>query len=88
MTHLDCLAHLVDHGVQPLRIVGGFPLTVPLFHTAKRHDEMLLNQALGSDRAGLIMATSKFIRMSLQIMILAVGAYLAIRIGGRSPELV
>jgi PrtD family type I secretion system ABC transporter len=45
---------------------------------SKRHDEMLLNQALGSDRAGLIMATSKFIRMSLQIMILAVGAYLAI----------
>jgi PrtD family type I secretion system ABC transporter len=46
---------------------------------AKRHDEMLLNQALGSDRAGLIMATSKFIRMSLQIAILAVGAYLAMR---------
>jgi ATP-binding cassette subfamily C protein len=45
---------------------------------SKRHDEMLLNQALGSDRAGLIMATSKFIRMSLQILILAVGAFLAI----------
>lgn len=45
---------------------------------SKRHDQMLLNQALGSDRAGLIMATSKFIRMSLQIAILAVGAFLAI----------
>ncbi len=45
---------------------------------SKRHDEMLINQALGSDRAGLIMATSKFIRMSLQIAILAVGAFLAI----------
>lgn len=45
---------------------------------SKRHEDMLLNQALGSDRAGLIMATSKFIRMSLQIAILAVGAFLAI----------
>lgn len=46
---------------------------------SKRHDDMLLNQALGSDRAGLIMAISKFIRMSLQIVILAVGAFLAIQ---------
>lgn len=43
-----------------------------------QHDEMLAHQAKASDRAGSIMASSKFIRMSLQIAILGTGAYLAI----------
>jgi PrtD family type I secretion system ABC transporter len=43
-----------------------------------RHDDMLVHQAKASDRAGAIMASSKFIRMSLQVAILGTGAYLAI----------
>ncbi|GEP05310.1 type I secretion system permease/ATPase [Methylobacterium oxalidis] len=43
-----------------------------------RHDEVLLHQALASDRAGLIVAATKFVRMFLQTMVLGVGAYLAI----------
>jgi len=43
-----------------------------------QHDEMLTHQAKASDRAGSIMASSKFIRMSLQVAILGTGAYLAI----------
>jgi ATP-binding cassette subfamily C protein len=43
-----------------------------------QHDEMLVHQAKASDRAGSIMASSKFIRMSLQVAILGTGAYLAI----------
>ena len=43
-----------------------------------RHRAVLASQARASDRAGLIVALSKFIRMLLQMMILCAGAYLAI----------
>ncbi|WP_163852281.1 type I secretion system permease/ATPase [Pseudooceanicola aestuarii] len=43
-----------------------------------QHDAMLDHQARASGRAGLIMASSKFVRMSLQIAILGTGAYLAL----------
>ena len=42
-----------------------------------RHDAMLASQAKASSRAGVIMASSKFVRMSLQVAILGTGAYLA-----------
>ena len=44
-----------------------------------QHDDMLSHQAKASDRAGSIMASSKFVRMTLQVAILGVGAYLAIQ---------
>ncbi|WP_113913628.1 type I secretion system permease/ATPase [Roseovarius dicentrarchi] len=44
-----------------------------------KHDDVLVHQAKASDRAGSIMASSKFIRMSLQVAILGTGAYLAIQ---------
>jgi PrtD family type I secretion system ABC transporter len=44
----------------------------------EHHDTMLDNQAKASGRAGAIIATSKFVRMSLQVAILGTGAYLAI----------
>lgn len=44
----------------------------------KQHGEMLDHQARASSRAGVIMSASKFIRMSLQVAILATGAYLAL----------
>lgn len=43
-----------------------------------QHTEVLGWQALASDRSGTIMALTKFIRMSLQIAILGVGAYLVV----------
>ncbi|WP_336489256.1 type I secretion system permease/ATPase [Methylobacterium nigriterrae] len=43
-----------------------------------RHQEVLACQMRASDRAGLIVALSKFVRMFLQMMILGAGAYLAI----------
>ncbi|WCS28414.1 type I secretion system permease/ATPase (plasmid) [Methylobacterium sp. NMS14P] len=45
---------------------------------ARRHDDILLLQARASDRAGLIVAATKFVRMLLQTLVLGVGAYLAI----------
>src|SRR6056297_547898 len=44
----------------------------------KQHDTMLEHQSKASNRVGTIMATSKFVRMSLQVAILGTGAYLAI----------
>ena len=40
---------------------------------------MLVEQAVASDRAGIVIAASKFVRMALQIAILGVGAYLVMR---------
>ncbi len=44
----------------------------------KRHQATLSWQAVASDRAGLLVAFTKFFRMFLQTAILGVGAYLAI----------
>ena len=42
-------------------------------------DKMLKNQSVASDRAGGIVAASRFVRMTLQVLMLATGAYLAIQ---------
>jgi ABC-type protease/lipase transport system fused ATPase/permease subunit len=39
---------------------------------------MLVAQAKASDFAGVVMSSSKFIRMTLQVAILGVGGYLAV----------
>jgi PrtD family type I secretion system ABC transporter len=44
----------------------------------KANDEVLALQALASNRAGTILATTRFLRMTLQISMLAMGAYLII----------
>src|SRR4029077_11363653 len=43
-----------------------------------RHDEGLQLQAKASDRAGFLVALSKFVRAFLQVAILGVGAYLTV----------
>ena len=43
------------------------------------HDNTLLLQAIASDRAGFIVAATKFFRMFMQTAILGVGAYLVIQ---------
>jgi ATP-binding cassette subfamily C protein len=45
----------------------------------QHHSQVLALQARASDRAGAIIAFTKFFRMFLQIMILGVGAYLAVQ---------
>lgn len=44
----------------------------------ERHDEMLALQSKASDAASIIMSSTKFVRQTLQIAILGVGAWLAI----------
>jgi PrtD family type I secretion system ABC transporter len=45
---------------------------------SRKHGRMLELQALASDRAGIIVGLSKFIRIFVQVMVLGLGAYLAI----------
>ena len=44
-----------------------------------RHDDTLLGQGRASDRAGVVLSMSKFVRMALQTAILGVGAFLSLR---------
>jgi PrtD family type I secretion system ABC transporter len=44
----------------------------------KNHDAMLLHQAVASDRVGLLLGATKALRISLQVGILGIGAYLAL----------
>ena len=44
-----------------------------------RHEEVISWQARASDRAGIVIASTKFVRMFLQTAILGTGAYLAIQ---------
>ncbi len=46
---------------------------------SENHGQAMAYQAVASDRAGAILASSKFVRMFLQMGVLAVGAYLAIQ---------
>lgn len=64
-------------GGEVLRAMGMLGALQALWH--RRHDEAILLQARASDRAGLIAAATKFVRMLLQTMVLGLGAYLAIR---------
>ena len=44
-----------------------------------RHSEGLKRQSRASDRGGTILSISRFVRLALQVGILGVGAYLAVR---------
>lgn len=46
---------------------------------AVKHGDVISWQALASDRAGVIVASTKFVRMFLQTAVLGTGAYLAIQ---------
>ena len=49
-----------------------------------KHNQMLSLQAKASDRAGMISSVTKFVRISMQSLVLGVGAYLVI-VDGLSP---
>ncbi|MFP7675695.1 type I secretion system permease/ATPase [Marivita sp. S0852] len=72
-------AHFVNTTVQNAEVIRALGMEKPLTNRwLKQHDEVLDAQAKASGRAGAIMASTKFVRMSLQIAILGTGAYLAI----------
>ncbi|MEI4263469.1 type I secretion system permease/ATPase [Roseovarius sp. D0-M9] len=72
--------HFVSTTMQNAEVIRALGMEKQLTQRwLNQHDDMLVHQAKASDRAGSIMATSKFIRMSLQVAILGTGAYLAIQ---------
>ncbi|MFC6640156.1 type I secretion system permease/ATPase [Sulfitobacter sp. JBTF-M27] len=72
-------AHFVNTTMQNAEVIRALGMEKQLTRRwLKQHDDVLDKQAKASGRAGAIMASSKFVRMSLQIAILGTGAYLAI----------
>ena len=73
-------SHFVHTTVQNAEELRALSMEKPLTNRwLKQHDNVLDAQARASGRAGAIMASTKFVRMSLQIAILGTGAYLAIQ---------
>ena len=73
-------AHFVNTTMQNAEVIRALGMEKQLTQRwQKQHDEVLDRQARASGRAGAIMASTKFVRMSLQIAILGMGAYLAIQ---------
>lgn len=71
-------SHFVSTTMLNAEVIRALGMEKPLSKRwLKQHDEMLDHQAVASGRGGVIVASSKFVRMSLQVAILAVGAYLA-----------
>jgi ATP-binding cassette subfamily C protein len=72
-------SHFVNTTVQNAEVIRALGMEKSLTQRwLKQHDNVLDAQARASGRAGAVMASTKFVRMSLQIAILGTGAYLAI----------
>ncbi|MBB97937.1 MAG: type I secretion system permease/ATPase [Rhodobacteraceae bacterium] len=72
--------HFVNTTMQNAEVIRALGMEKQLTKRwLNQHDDMLVHQAKASDRAGSIMASSKFVRMSLQVAILGTGALLAIQ---------
>ncbi|MEL6735498.1 MAG: type I secretion system permease/ATPase [Pseudomonadota bacterium] len=73
-------SHFVTTTMQNAEVIRALGMEKPLSNRwMKQHDEMLDHQADASGKAGVVVASSKFVRMSLQVAILGVGAYLAMQ---------
>lgn len=71
-------SHFVTTTMMNAEVIRAMGMEKPLSKRwLKQHDEMLDHQATASGRGGIVVASSKFVRMSLQVAILGVGAYLA-----------
>jgi len=72
-------ARFLDSSVRNAEVVNAMHMTPAVGERYRRlNDEVLGLQALASNRAGMIVATTKFLRLALQIAMLATGAYLII----------
>ncbi|MEM1363573.1 MAG: type I secretion system permease/ATPase [Pseudomonadota bacterium] len=74
----NAASHFVTTTMVNAEVIRALGMEKPLSNRwLKHHDEMLDHQAVASGRGGAVVASSKFVRMSLQVFILAVGGYLA-----------
>lgn len=71
-------SHFASTTLQNAEVIRAMGMEKPLANRwLNQHDEMLDQQARASGRGGAVVASSKFVRMSLQVAILGTGAYLA-----------
>jgi PrtD family type I secretion system ABC transporter len=71
-------SHFVSTTMLNAEVIRALGMEKPLSKRWEaQHNEMLDHQATASGRGGVVVSSSKFVRMSLQVAILAVGAYLA-----------
>lgn len=71
--------HFASTTMQNAEVIRAMGMEAPLSKRWQtQHDKMLEDQAVASGRGGMVVSSSKFVRMSLQVFILGVGAYLAL----------
>lgn len=71
--------HFASTTTQNAEVIRAMGMEGPLSKRWQdQHDKMLADQAVASSRGSMVMSSSKFIRMTLQVMILATGAYLSL----------
>ncbi|CAM5507456.1 ATP-binding cassette subfamily C protein [Aquamicrobium terrae] len=83
--HSQSAQHFANSTLQNVEVIRALGMETSLrarWHGM--HRSMLEKQALASDKAGALLSTSKFVRMSLQTVVLGAGAYLALK-GEISP---
>lgn len=72
-------SHFATTTLQNAEVIKALGMEAPLREKWRdKHRDMLVLQARASDRAGMVMSTSKFVRMALQVFILGAGAYLVL----------
>lgn len=70
----------ISAGIRNIEVAHAMSMVGPLHDRWRReHDNVLGWQAAASDKAGLLVAATKFTRAFLQVVILGLGAYLAIK---------
>ena len=78
--HSQSAQHFSSTTLQNVEVIRALGMESDLrSRWTKFHGDTLRTQALASDRAGVLLSMSKFVRMSLQILILGAGGYLAIQ---------
>ncbi|MBN9034309.1 type I secretion system permease/ATPase [uncultured Rhizobium sp.] len=83
--HGQAAQHFANSALQNVEVIRALGMETSLRgRWNAMHRSMLEKQANASDRAGGLLSASKFVRMSLQTIILGAGAYLAIE-GAISP---
>jgi ATP-binding cassette subfamily C protein/ATP-binding cassette subfamily C protein EexD len=84
-THSQSAQHFANTTLQNVEVIRALGMEDSLRQRwAEMHRKMLELQAGASDRAGILLSASKFVRMGLQVAILGTGAYLALE-GQISP---
>jgi ATP-binding cassette subfamily C protein/ATP-binding cassette subfamily C protein EexD len=84
-THSQAAQHFANTTLQNVEVIRALGMEDSLRQRwAEMHRKMLELQAGASDRAGVLLSASKFVRMGLQVAILGTGAYLALE-GQISP---